>query len=1042
MERECLLIGGYTALKIQSIRYFNEKSGADEMYSKEIFLIVCFMHILSNKVVSYRALSMIDESDDTLLRLIAESHNGINTATSDRYIAKQFAFRCDQMKNLDIDIVEFTKVAIKLQIADICMNGNRTMIDINSMCQIMKNLEIVKIILPSNFTLSNQIILFLWQNLSSHSIRSSSSFIRVEFCFASKVMPYTIYDQITPELLGDFDKIGWSVSIQENEQLEESIYFVKLSGKLNLNYNLSTTALKRLKIKKMKREFHTAFFTPTDDTFMDLFRGNQDHDMELISTWCQENEYDSDALYDDLNGSLEWEKDSNLYQLVIKKSINMKTVQLLRNHINKQYHEEDQIVLYKDTNDQHRYKRKYDERQTLEMRTDDGWDNDLNTGFSSVIEANEKQMFERMFSSFEHKVMDKLSQHADLRKKIHSKMNDDVKIAGHKTPLYLEYTPVDDKSSILEKHVVDMMHERGDQVMKQHQKDVQDLNQEFDKSDVLWKNAQKSGMFGWTTDNDRQSQEMTRRKDYESVELQRLEFKHYQQMQQIEKMKQKQLDLLSECKDYDSWQQEFENLDIKNEKRNALIEMIENKIKTTHSKIVFGKYLQNSPFANDMHQEARASDHEITKIARLSQNTLLIDMIDREIATGNKQRNKASKRKSKQNLTEVDSMLDEELQFEIRLNDDWSNWNQQRKTQLQNELANTLGIDISTLTFVSARPGSIIATFKQKIKTIQDSTGFNFDADDAKRDLRQLHDEIYKYNRRWERKVNGCLNYLRNKLDPGDVKEDALYVSQKCVAIIVSHYSKDQTKSVLDGAFLKSDLDKAMYKEVMNPKWDREYGRGPGKTFWQGRLNDGRSRGGDKYQYYCPNGWKRYSVRVDGDFDEKYGDWPICYHGSEASAIGSILSHGIFGSASNAGHLRFFSPSIVYSACPRYALPKMMRDGQRYVQMVFQCRVDPKVMYQCGETMGIERTIQIDYNYPLNYQRCKCWREYANGKFGYSCTKDGHNEIEWFLEGPNIDKYVIYGIMLRFSNDPSELPESRWWNAGSHDWRMLKHWKK
>jgi hypothetical protein len=47
------------------------------------------------------------------------------------------------------------------------------------------------------------------------------------------------------------------------------------------------------------------------------------------------------------------------------------------------------------------------------------------------------------------------------------------------------------------------------------------------------------------------------------------------------------------------------------------------------------------------------------------------------------------------------------------------------------------------------------------------------------------------------------------------------------------------------------------------------------------------------YPYYCPNGWYRISLKVsDGkeDFENKYGNWPLAYHGTKIDYAGSILN--------------------------------------------------------------------------------------------------------------------------------------------------------
>lgn len=101
----------------------------------------------------------------------------------------------------------------------------------------------------------------------------------------------------------------------------------------------------------------------------------------------------------------------------------------------------------------------------------------------------------------------------------------------------------------------------------------------------------------------------------------------------------------------------------------------------------------------------------------------------------------------------------------------------------------------------------------------------------------------------------------------------------------------------------------------LNPQFNKRYGPGEGATYWRGALNDGRRRGG--FPYYCPDGWARFSLDVikmqrsenaslngntpdsDSDyhsdhrnFDDKYGNWAIMYHGTKGKLVGSILSSG------------------------------------------------------------------------------------------------------------------------------------------------------
>lgn len=212
---------------------------------------------------------------------------------------------------------------------------------------------------------------------------------------------------------------------------------------------------------------------------------------------------------------------------------------------------------------------------------------------------------------------------------------------------------------------------------------------------------------------------------------------------------------------------------------------------------------------------------------------------------------------------------------------------------------------------------------------------------------------------------------------------------------------------------------------IMNPDWNREYG--PGHTHWQGALNDGKSRGGAPY--YCPNGWKRFSVQFAEtayDFANVYDNWPIAYHGTKFDFSLMISFSGLKATGGNHGNGVYLSPSIEYSAHPRYAKPvkldlnkskqswtKQQQDlfakyHGKYVQVVFACRVKPGSYIVGRETMSMTPPVQIDPNFD-------------------------NSTLEWLVQEPhgNIvgsDRIIIYGIMIRASDSyPINLPESHWW---------------
>eukprot|EP01103_Thecamoeba_quadrilineata_P008097 TRINITY_DN17881_c0_g1_i1.p1 TRINITY_DN17881_c0_g1~~TRINITY_DN17881_c0_g1_i1.p1 ORF type:complete len:612 (-),score=116.74 TRINITY_DN17881_c0_g1_i1:65-1711(-) len=216
-------------------------------------------------------------------------------------------------------------------------------------------------------------------------------------------------------------------------------------------------------------------------------------------------------------------------------------------------------------------------------------------------------------------------------------------------------------------------------------------------------------------------------------------------------------------------------------------------------------------------------------------------------------------------------------------------------------------------------------------------------------------------------------------------------------------------KSILIGNY-GVDIGQA----VMDPKWNKEYRKGPGGTYWESDLIDKTNRGG--IPYFCPLGWKRYAIQVP-DFDKKYEGFAIVYHGSTGKNAASILNTGLKVDArchSNYIPVASFTPSIVYAAHPLFSRP-WRRDG-KYVQMIFQCRVRPEqVIKKESETLlnqDAKSKKKIDPNFKTNRE------------LQWLVKPRGGNQglVQW---GADV---VCYGIMIRVCDrDPKLLPESDWW---------------
>ena len=216
--------------------------------------------------------------------------------------------------------------------------------------------------------------------------------------------------------------------------------------------------------------------------------------------------------------------------------------------------------------------------------------------------------------------------------------------------------------------------------------------------------------------------------------------------------------------------------------------------------------------------------------------------------------------------------------------------------------------------------------------------------------------------------------------------------------------------------------------KLMDPRWNKEYiwsnVSDPKGSYWKGSLD----RGGKPY--FCPTGWTRYGIKVaeDGDeFERKWGDWYIAYHGTRSEHASNILTSGLRVSTGGCFYEKgiprvYVSPSIEYCAHPRYAMPwkQTKKNGQTvWYQLVFQCRVNPKSIEAiCPETLVIDESkgsVLIDANF-------------------------GNDELEWIILGKGGAQYIkkdiiCYGLMVRTSSDdPHALQESQWWPFSiSHD---------
>eukprot|EP01083_Nonionella_stella_P069957 186843_1 len=214
-------------------------------------------------------------------------------------------------------------------------------------------------------------------------------------------------------------------------------------------------------------------------------------------------------------------------------------------------------------------------------------------------------------------------------------------------------------------------------------------------------------------------------------------------------------------------------------------------------------------------------------------------------------------------------------------------------------------------------------------------------------------------------------------------------------------------------------------KLIMNPQWNKTYEEG--QTYWVGTLNNRKTE-----PYYCPLGWKKYTVKVD-NFN-KYWNWPVAYHGTKFT-LSMMISFSKLRAGGNPNVKKasgadcfgtgvYFSPSIEYAAHPLYSHPKKMSSNAKqfagkWVQVVLNCRIKPGSYKKYSGTIG-DTTQQIDPRY-------------------------NNNQLEWLIQAPqgsylDESQVVFCGYMIRTSDcDPRHLPSSKWWTLERYG-DLAKKW--
>ena len=148
------------------------------------------------------------------------------------------------------------------------------------------------------------------------------------------------------------------------------------------------------------------------------------------------------------------------------------------------------------------------------------------------------------------------------------------------------------------------------------------------------------------------------------------------------------------------------------------------------------------------------------------------------------------------------------------------------------------------------------------------------------------------------------------------------------------------------------------------------------------------------------------------EFEKKFKDWRIVYHGTGPEIANLILNSGF---KANFKNDVYFSPSIEYCSIPRYSkIWKRELDG-KYIQLILQCRLNPKSISRTrSETMlksEFQKEIQIDPNF-------------KNDELELVIRPNAGDNVVHFEDY----KVICTAIMLRITDkDPIELDCNQWW---------------
>eukprot|EP01083_Nonionella_stella_P168351 568149_1 len=313
------------------------------------------------------------------------------------------------------------------------------------------------------------------------------------------------------------------------------------------------------------------------------------------------------------------------------------------------------------------------------------WDPNLNEAVSNVVTGQQNKMFDDILKEFEQKIERKLHDHDGLTSKVQS----------------CTHIPT------IKQQLDAMIHERRRKIDEKYVTKLQEIEDMHKLSNASWEKIQQESLTNSNNDAAvKQKIEMQRMKriEYQQRIIANGQREYSREQEKNEELHSEQTKELLNSNNIEKWHNTFKAEDVQREKVQTVKEMVRNKIQTTNAQIKFAKYLHNSPFANNLREDAKTLDHEITKIATLAGEPVLIDMVDRNI--------------TEEQDAHDDGKEEQYLEFELRFDDDYSNWSVEKQADIKRNLAVTIGVDAQNLEFISSRNGCIIARFKAKVKAI------------------------------------------------------------------------------------------------------------------------------------------------------------------------------------------------------------------------------------------------------------------------------------------------------------------------------------